>query len=281
MIIALDLANDDPRSIGDNWSMHEIPFDFSHLWAVWDDENLYIAWQYVDVTDIIDPANAGSSAGTKPNQIDLIQWIAFDTKQEAGASIDMWGKNELEPYWNGHDLPDYQIYVASNLFQGFIAEAVDNEFLVPEDTSITETDHYHKFVEGYPSEQIGDTGIEVAVSNTFGGTTLWGVQDADKALESPIEQTDISDFISQGHDINRDTFYEIKIPFSAIGITKGYLESSGIGIMLGQGEVSCLDTIPNDPATSDTVGVSDSNSPLEWGDIDLLSVPFARIGSFK
>ena len=39
-----------------------------------------------------------------------------------------------------------------------------------------------------------------------------------------------------------------------------------------------MDTLPNDPATSDTIGVSESNSPLEWQDIDLFTAPFARIG---
>ena len=37
-----------------------------------DDNNLYIAWQYVDVTDIIDPANAGSAGGGKISNNDGI-----------------------------------------------------------------------------------------------------------------------------------------------------------------------------------------------------------------
>ncbi|MNY74162.1 hypothetical protein D3C86_2131240 [compost metagenome] len=56
------------------------------------------------------------------------------------------------------------------------------------------------------------------------------------------------------------------------------MEGVGIGVMLHQGEFSPVDSIPNDPATSDTPGVSESNSPKEWGDIDLLTAPFARIG---
>jgi hypothetical protein len=39
-----------------------------------------------------------------------------------------------------------------------------------------------------------------------------------------------------------------------------------------------MDSLPNDSATSDTPGVSESNSPKEWSDIDLLIAPFARIG---
>ncbi|MNC71781.1 hypothetical protein D3C75_1227390 [compost metagenome] len=79
-----------------------------------------------------------------------------------------------------------------------------------------------------------------------------------------------------GHDPNRDTFYEAKIPRSALGNPD--IENAGIGVMLHQGEYSPMDTLPNDPAASDTPGVSDSNSPKEWGDIDVLTTPFARIG---
>ncbi|MNN48075.1 hypothetical protein D3C81_1625310 [compost metagenome] len=105
-----------------------------------------------------------------------------------------------------------------------------------------------------------------------GYNTLWGVKDADDA--SDISK--LIEFLSLGHDVNRDTFYEAKIPLSALGNPD--IENVGIGIMLHQGEFSPVDTLPNDPATSDTPGVSESNSPKEWGDIDLLTVPFARIG---
>ena len=259
-LIAMDVANDDPRSIGDNWTMHETPWDLTHLWAAWDDNALYLAWQYVDVTDQLDPSNQGSAGGTKPNQMDMIQWIALDTAAGAGASLDMWGKNGEAPYWNGTDRPDYQIYIASNLWQGFISHAVDDVFVV-DDAAI---DYF----------AIADVGIEAAVENGLAVGELWGVGDADDAGDPDA----LRDFLAEGHDGGRDTFYEMKIPYAAIGLTRDQLEQGGVGVMLGQGEFSCMDTIPNDPATSDSPGVSDTNSPLEWGDSDLLTVDFARIG---
>ncbi|MMZ69001.1 hypothetical protein D1872_317560 [compost metagenome] len=87
------------------------------------------------------------------------------------------------------------------------------------------------------------------------------------------------EFLSLGHDVNRDTFYEARIPLSELGNPD--LENVGIGVMLHQGEFSPMDTLPNDPATLDTIGVSESNSPLEWADIDLLTAPFARIGHHR
>lgn len=260
MLIALDMANDDPRSLGDNWCFHETPFDLTHLWAAWDDDHLYLAWQIVDVTDVIDPANAGSSHGSYPAVMDLIQWIAIDTIPGAGAAIDMWGKNDGLPYWTGADLPDYQLYIASNLWQGFISRAVNGAFVV-DDGEID----YHA---------IDAVGIDVAVGSELAAATLWGVPDADLRHDSAA----LMDLVVAGHDGSRDSFYEMKIPLAALGNPD--VEGAGLGVMIGQGEMSPVDTIPNDPATLDTPGTSQSNSPLEWGDVDSLTVSFARVGHF-
>nr|pir amylase A-180 - alkaliphilic eubacterium 163-26 [alkaliphilic eubacterium 163-26]CAA37453.1 precursor polypeptide (AA -37 to 1647) [uncultured bacterium] len=259
MLIAIGMAGDDPRSLGDNWSMHETPMDLTHLWGAWDHEYLYLAWQYVDVTDIIDPANAGSSAGTTISQMDMPQTIAIDTIPEQGATHDMWGKNGGESLWGGPDLPDYQLNIASNMFHsGYISRAVDGVFPV-DDGGIN-----------YKTGE--EAGITVKFSKGKGYSTLWGVLDADDA----VDPSKLVNFTELAHDSTRDTFYEAKIPLAAIGNPD--IENERIGVMIHQGEFSPMDTLPNDPATSDTPGVSESNSPLEWEDIDLLTVPFARIG---
>jgi hypothetical protein len=261
-VIALDMANDDPRSLGDNWTMHEAPWDLTHLYAAWDDENLYLAWQYVDVTDVLDPSNAGSAGGGKVNKQDLIQWIALDLAP-GGAPLDMWGKNFGEPYWTGEDVPDVQIYLASNLWQGYLSHAVDGVFAVDDG--------------GVNYFSLADAGIEVVSGDTLAASELWGVMDADHVAEPD----QLVDFMTKGHATSRDTFYELKVPLATLGIERAQLEASGLGVMLGQGEGSCLDTIPNDPATSDTPGVSESNSPMEWKDSDALTAAFARVAAAK
>ncbi|RUT36321.1 alpha-amylase [Paenibacillus zeisoli] len=259
MLIAIDMAGDDPRSLGSNWSMHETPMDLSHLWAAWDNEYLYLAWQYVDVTDIVDPANAGSAGGTPIRSMDMPQTIAFDTIRGAGATNDMWKKNGNKPLWGGLDLPDYQFNIASNMFHsGYISRAVNGLFPVDD--------------AGVNYKTGAAAGITVKFAKGKGYSTLWGVKDADD-VNNPSK---LVNFMTLGHDPNRDTFYEAKIPLSALGNPD--IENEGIGVMLHQGEFSPMDTLPNDPATSDTPGVSESNSPKEWSDIDLLTVPFARIG---
>ena len=259
-LIAVGAANDDSRSLGTNWSMHESPADMSHLWAAWDDENLYLAFQYVDVTDIASPDNAGSSNSEPIRVQPNIQSIAFDITPGEGSGTDVWGKNGKKPFWTGTDLPDYQIYLSTKIAFGFISKAVDGKFVLDD-----------KFKSG-DYLTIAAAGIEAKVGKGFAGTTLFGANDVDDLGKADK----VFDFIAKGHDKLRDSFYEIKIPLKAIGNPD--IAGKGIGVFLHQGEFSAIDTLPHDPATLDTPGTSESNSPKEWGDVDSFTVPFARIG---
>ncbi len=259
-LIALDMANDDPRSLGGNWTMHEAPIDLTHMWAAWDDNNLYLAWQYVDVTDIIDPANAGGAASGKISSNDgILQWLVLDTIPAAGSTNDMWNKKN---YWAGQHKPDYQIYLAGSLWQGYISRAVGGVFPVDDG--------------GVNYKTIAAAGITAAKGSIFAGNALWGVGDADDRFNGNAPNRN---FLSEGHSTARDSFYEIKIPLAYLNLTASQLESNGLGVMIGGGSLSAMDTIPNDPATLDTPGVESYNSSFEWADSDVFTVPFARIGA--
>jgi hypothetical protein len=235
--------------------------DMTHLWAAWDSTNLYLAWQYVDVTDVIDPANAGSSAGGAIAGQNLIQSIAIDTVSGQGSGTDVWNKNGKKPFWTGTDLPDYQIYIASNFWQGFISKAVNGKFAL-DDGGVN-----------YFTMKAAE--IQGTVGRTFAASTMPGVMDADHRKDS----TKVIDFLTKGHDKKRDSFYEIKIPLKAIGNPN--LTTQGIGVFLHQGEVSALNTLPHDESALDSPGVETWNSSLEWSDSDSFTVPFARIGKAK
>ena len=275
-LVALGMANDDPRSLGQNWTMHEAPLNLTHIWAAWDDNNLYLAWQFVDVTDVIDGANAGGAGSGRIGSNDgILQWIALDTKADQGATLDMWGKNSnkqnvAQPLWTGANKPDFQIYLAGSLWQGFISRAVNNAFPV-DDNGV----NYFKILGGGSATQLG---FQAGKGALFAGTSLWGVDDADarRAQGAPTRN-----FMTQGHSGARDSFYEIKIPLNFLGLTKAQLESQGLGVMIGAGSASTVDVLPQDDgATLDTQGVEAWNSPLEWGDVDSITAPFARIGAW-
>jgi hypothetical protein len=264
MLIALDMVNDDPRSLGSNWTMHEAPIDATHLWACWDDNNLYLAWQFVDVTDVLDPANAGGAGSGKisSNGGHLIS-LVLNTKS-GGSTGDMWAKSNS---WTGVDTPDFQIYMRGDLWAGasYMSTALPgNTWAGDPQTGTT----YRNFA-GW--------GITVANGSSYvGGAQMWGVGDCDERNNQGAPNRN---FLSEGHSTTRDSFYEIKIPLASIGLTKANLESVGLGVMLTGGSQSALDTIPNSSATSDTQGAEVWNSPKEWADSDVMTEPFARIGN--
>ncbi|NCA81657.1 MAG: hypothetical protein EOM72_02790 [Opitutae bacterium] len=260
-LIAIDMANDDPRSLENNWTMHEPPIDATHLWAAWDDTNLYLAWQFVDVTDVVDPANAGGAGSGKIGSNDgILQWIVLDTVSGQGATADVWGKLNS---WTGPNKPNYQIYLAGSLWQGYISRAVNGVFALDDG--------------GVDYNTIAAAGIVAAKSFTCGAGTLWGVDDCDNRND-PGAPT--RDFLAHGHDTSRDSFYEMSIPLSYLDITAAQLDSgAGIGVMVGAGSTSSMDSLPHDETTVDLPGVESYNSSFEWGDADNFTAPFARIGN--
>ena len=263
-LIALDMANDDPRSLGSNWTMHEAPIDLTHLWAAWDDTHLYLAFQFVDVTDILDPANAGGAGSGKiSNNGGHLIHIVLNTKA-GGSTGDMWSKSNS---WTGADTPDFQIYMRGDLWSGasYMSTALAGNTWAG-DPQLGTT--YNTF-----------TGWGITVDNGdayVGGSEMWGVGDCD---DRNSQGAPTRNFLSEGHSAARDSFYEIKIPLTALGLTKATLESGGLGVMVGGGSTSALDTIPNSTGTTDTPGAEVWNSPLEWADRDIFTEPFARIGN--
>ncbi|MDX2176149.1 MAG: carbohydrate-binding protein [Candidatus Sumerlaeia bacterium] len=250
-IVASDPAFDNANVSGGNWSTHETQFDYTQLYSAWDDQFLYVAFQIADVIDVEDPANAGSSQGTRPHQMNLIQYIAIDTKDGGygsdPATGDMWGKGHG---FLGDNRPDYQVYFASNFWQGPFLCPYDNGWDPDNDTT-------------GPSP----TGLRGASANHWAGGDIIGPGGKDYVATT-------------SHNEGRSSFFEVRIPLALIGSPD--LDTDGIGIWVSHGEgdlFSGVDSIPNDPATTNTPGVSQSNSPNEWEDFDNYSEPFAAVGN--
>ncbi|MCB2155953.1 hypothetical protein KQI84_13810 [bacterium] len=256
-LIATDAAFDHANVVG-AWSTHEPQFDYTELYAAWDANNLYVGIQIVDVIDVEDPANAGSSAGTKPFQMNLPQFIGIDVTS-GGYGVDtvngdMWGKGHG---FGGSNELDYEVYFASNFFQGpFVCPYnagwdPDNDATGPTGNGV------------YPNEHAG---LDGASANHWAG--------------GPITGPGGKNYLTSGHDTNRDSFFEVAIPLELIGSPDLSTQSIGLFVSHGDGPLmSGVDSLPDDPATVDTPGVTASNSPNEWEDYDTYTEPFAVVGA--
>ncbi len=262
-LLVTDPAADDARFLGTNWCAHEGPIDYSSLHAAWDDENLYVGIQLVDVTDVIDSSNAGSAGGLDLVRADMIQFIAINTLAGAGYASggDMWKKSQG---FAGKELPDFQLYFHSNFSQ---EGTYMGKWMGAAWTPLTD---------GKKNKKLTGMG-----GHFYVGPTLMGVDPkSDDATPGQYTNTTV-DYLKKGHDIKRDSFFELAIPLTLLDINASRLDTGNISIFCGHGEGNGVDSIPNDPATSSTPGISDSNSPLEWNanvDKDDYTSPFAWIG---
>lgn len=261
-LLIRDPAADDARFLGANWCAHEPPWDYAALHAAWDDQYLYVGLQFVNVTDVLDPANFGSS-NASIHSMDLVQFVAFDTVPGAGYGKggDMWKKDQQ---FAGPDLPDYQLYFHSNFSQAGTYLGKWDGTAMAQVTDGLET-----------------PGLKGAGGRFFAGGALPGVDPhADDAAPGQYGSPSV-DYLGKGHSTANDTFFEVRIPLAALGLTADALDHGTIGLFAANGDGSAVDSIPDDPATSSTPGVSNSNSPLEWdtaSDDDLYTAPFARVG---
>lgn len=273
MVIAQGVANDDPRIFRGS---HEGPvYDLYSLSSAWDDENLYLMWQFTNVTDVVDPGQGYPiSDNGKPYNGDIPQTLAFDvTTEGAGGLIDgsekgVWGIRNT-----------------------FANEEVDHLAMFSSKPGVGQPAMFSLNAAGAfdyePENTVGfeEAGISFAYGDGFYGESLMGVDANGYEGYTPADLAGTSgfvDFLDTGHDTAQDTVYEMQIPFAALGTTKVAVEENGIGVMLlstfGQ---SGIGSLPQDPAMLDVATEpysSDSSTSAEKEDWDSITARFARIG---
>lgn len=248
------------------------------LYAAWDDDNLYMGWQMVNTTDTWAREGDGPlSDGGRVLDVPLILALSVDS-----SSVKMSNKNATGgPIWGQKMGLEFSIHV-DNLFymsgkpglgKPSLFKAVDSEG----------NTNYEEGCLGFKENNIVYKMAETNISSN-----IWGLnfsEDTSDVDNPDADWVDYKVFVgdSGAHKTSYDSFYEISIPFSVLGITKADLESKGIGAMLvaTRGE-SALDCIPFDSeamldnATEDYG--SDPSTSHEKDDIDNITVPLARVG---
>ena len=275
MIIAQGVANDDPRIFRGS---HEAPvYDTYALYAAWDDTNLYLGWQFTNVTDVVDPAQGFPiSDNGKPWNGNIPQMLAFDLGK--GKSADMTKGTLADGYVWG-------------LKVGFETR-IDALMCFSSKPKVGEPALFQTDSTGYFNYKQNATGfVEGGISFTyedgFFGSSITGINANGYGGYKPADLTSASstwvDFLTLGHDKAQDTFYTMTIPLATLGITRSYLENTGIGVMhistFGEGGIT---SIPLDMTFLDNATepyVADESTSQEKADTDLVTVPLARIGA--
>ncbi len=126
-------------------------------------------------------------------------------------------------------------------------------------------------------------GIEYKMATTNICSKIIGLDGTGDPTDVSSDSAQWVDFKTKNHDTKYDSFYEMKIPFETLGITKSQLTTNGIGAMLvaTRGE-SALDCIPYDLSMVDNATgdySADPSTSMEKEDVDIITSSLARIGA--
>lgn len=280
LLIAQGVANDDSRAFKGG---HEYPvYDSYSLYAAWDDTNLYLGWQFVYVNDVVDPSNNGGNEA-KPTNGDIPQMLVFDldpSKSSVGglaSGADLWAASSFKKF-------DVSLGVDTiAMFSSKGGVGVPSMFYMNAATGFFE---YATPTDTTYAKNFTTLGIIYGAVDGLLPANVWGINksswDSAYTPDLLLGNEGFVDMIPLGHTKSYDTFYEMKIPFTALGITKDYLETNGIGVMHVStfGESSIAST-PFDMTTLDKAELDytkDPSSTHEKEDLDTFTTPLARIG---
>lgn len=278
MMIAQGAAWDCPN----HWKgSHENSLaDCYALFAAWDNTNLYIGMQFVNTTDtwqnagdqsLMDNGKMGSvpivlGLSVDPNSKGMTGKLATPENGKSG----IWG---VESTFQTH--VDHLFFMSAKVGDG----GTPAMFTADSNGTTDYTTHCTSFTQAGITYKMADTNI---------CSHIWGLNysdSTDDVYSDSADWVDYKTFAGQKgkHDTKYDSFYEMKIPLSAIGTTAAKLTSNGIGaIFFGTRNESMLDCVPFDAAsmldnTMQEYHAGD-NTSKEKEDDDLITVPLACIG---
>ena len=279
MIIAQGAANDVCQSFVGS---HEAPlYDSYALYAAWDDSNIYLGWQYVNVVDVTDPAQGYPiSDNGKPYNGDIRITLAFDT--DSAVSVEGCMSDGVTGAWDATGKWYNKFSNGMDILMNFSAKpGVGTPGVFYPDAS-----GKFSYTDTNLCKTFSKLGIVYGYVDGLLPATVYGINKPGAwAGYSPTMLTgtaDFADFLKLGHSTAHDTFYEMKIPLAVLNMTRAKLESQGIGVMLvSTFGCSAIGSLPYDAAVYDNVTgtySSDSSTSKEKEDVDVFTYSMARIG---
>ena len=246
------------------------------LYAAWDSSNLYIGMQYVNTTDTWQ--NAGDASlmdGGKMGDLHLILALSVNP-----SSTGLNGKVKDGRYIWGDQIDYSNTHVDHLFYMSTKAGTGDPGHFTAADSS--GNSDYDSNCKLFKSE-----GIDYKMYDGNASSSIWGLNFSENPNDVFSDDSDWVDYKtykgSKGvHNTKYDSFYEMKIPLSVLGISENQITSNGIGAMTlcGRGE-SALDCCPFDVSMLDNVKgdyAKDPSTSHEKDDVDVITAPLARIG---
>lgn len=254
--------------------------DCYSLYAAWDDDNLYLGWQMVNTTDTW--AREGDGPLSDAGRIgDVPMMLALSINPNStGMTGRLTGGGKI---WDSLDITFTTHTDALLLMSGKVGQGTPALFKAADAQGNTSYDAQYCI-------PFRSNGIQYAMEEGCLPSTLWMINGLSTTPEEEIyggkaNYVDARTFVSEDgktHNTTYDSFYEIKIPFTALGIDAAYLESNGIGVMqLATRGESAIDCLPHDPSMLDNAMgeyAKDPSTSHEKDDNDNITVPFAVVG---
>ncbi len=250
------------------------------LFGAWDDTNLYVAWQMVNTTDTWARSGDGPlSDGGRVLNVPLILALSIDPN-----SVSMSNKNtDGGSIWGNKMGIQFEQHVDRLLYMSGQPGSGDPAIFSPVDAQGNTN-----YTTG--CKLFASAGITYKMATTNICSHIYGLNGSSNTSDIYSDSSNWVDYktfkgSSGKHNTTYDSFYEIKIPLSVLGIDANYIKNNGIGAMLlaTRGE-SALDCIPYDDAMLDNAKGSysgDSSTSKEKEDIDIITSPLARIGNLE
>ena len=258
MIIATCGANDMATTF--KGSHENCVIDMYALYAAWDDANLYLAWQMVNTGDTWAREGDGPlTDGGRVGDVPLIVALSVDPSKTAMSGL-LENGNCIWCDSPGHGVvfDREKVHVSHMLFMSAKAGQGD-----PGMFTAVSADGASNYGAGLTTFR--NAGITYAMMEGFQPSHLWRQRtcaewaDATTLISDPsivnnIYDADNYDNLMAGpieglkpHDTKFDSFFEMKIPLSSLGITRAWLEQNGIGCrVIGTRGESAIDCIPFD-----------------------------------
>lgn len=282
MIIAQGVANDNVSIFKGS---HEGPvYDSYAMFGAYDDTNIYVGIQYVNVIDVVDPAQGYPiSDNGKPYAGEIPQMMVFDTGSgdyTDGTANDVTQKTawDIDVKYDGDAKVD-MVYTYAAKYE------VNNRALFPV------TDGIVDYTKVMFSKEETDSGITYEYEDGFFCSEMHGIQGNGYNGYTPSDLNDEGskwvNFLDTTHDTSKDTFMIMTIPMSALGVTAEQVATNGIGVMsISTFGESGIGSIPQDLTMLDCVsepyvskkGDTDASTSLEKADSDVVTVALARLG---